>query len=70
MQFLKRECCDWKPHDEFGIKTQGAVTEEFLLHMCCNTENTPKFLNNLLRVNFRTSCYWFQMLNLLEPCEL
>lgn len=44
MQSWKRECCDWKLHDEFEIKTQGAVTEEFMLHMCCNTENTPKII--------------------------
>ncbi len=41
MQFWKRE---WKMHDEFEIKTQDVVTEEFMLHMCRNPKNTPKII--------------------------
>lgn len=33
MQFWKRECCDWKLHDEFEIKTQGAVTGIYVAHV-------------------------------------
>lgn len=44
MQFWKRECRDWKLHDEFGIKTQDAVWEEFMLHMYCNAENIPRII--------------------------